>query len=309
MAGSELPAIKAAPYMAVLTAVTGCPRRIAMAKDRADICGRDPKLFSRQFTKDGGRSVLILLSPAKNLNEKRAEGHAATTARFLDQAEEIVTVARRWSDVEICRLMNVSSAIAELNRARFADWSRDADCAAGLMFDGDVYRELDFATLDDAALTAASLRLRILSGLYGLLRPMDAVRPYRMEMGRKCPGHSAGTLYRFWGTKIAEAVAQDANQLGTNVILNLASEEYSKAVDRSVLGELAFVSPRFEEDRGGIRRVIGISAKRARGAMARWVLQTGVHEEHAIEAFNVGGYGFDPEASTPGRPVFVRPRG
>lgn len=250
--------------------------------------------------------MLTLLSPAKNVNEDRAAGRATTVPRFLDEAEELVSVARHWSDDEIREIMKVSPAIARLNGERFSNWARNGACAAGLMFDGDVYKELELGTFDEAALHDASRRLRILSGLYGLLRPTDAVRAYRLEMGRKCPGHPAGTLYRFWGAKISEAIVRDADALGTSTILNLASEEYAKAIDRDALGGLAMVSPRFEEARGGNRRVIGFAAKRARGAMARWVLQTGVVEPEELEGFDVGGYTFDADASRAERPVFVR---
>jgi len=250
--------------------------------------------------------VIILLSPAKNVNEQRAAGQATTVPRFLDQAEELVSVARHWSEDEISAIMKVSPAIAKLNRERFLSWTRDGDCAAGLMFDGDVYKELEFATLNDVARRDAPRRLRLLSGLYGLLRPSDGVCAYRLEMGRKCPGHAAGTLYKFWGTQIAEAIVQDAAALGTETVLNLASEEYGKAVSRDALAGLSMVSPRFEEDRAGVRRVIGMAAKRARGAMARWVLETGVATASDIVDFTVGGYAFDAAASTPGQPVFVR---
>lgn len=252
--------------------------------------------------------MLILLSPAKNLNETRAAGRATTTPRFLDEAEELVTVAKAWTEAEIAHLMQVSPAISKLNGARFASWSRDTGpaLAAADMFDGAVYRELEIGTLDEGSRAEASRRLRILSGLYGLLRPTDAVRAYRLEMGRKIPGHAAGTLHRFWGTKIAQAVVEDAAAFGTDAILNLASEEYGKAVDRRALQGLAVISPRFEEDRGGVRRVIAVAAKRARGAMARWVLETGASTPEDLSGFTVGGYAVDPDGSSPGRPVFVR---
>ncbi|WP_146584682.1 YaaA family protein [Puniceibacterium confluentis] len=250
--------------------------------------------------------MLILLSPAKNVNEERAAGRAATTPRFLDEAEEIVSVARHWSDDEISQIMKVSSALAKLNRERFSSWSRGGECAAGLLFDGDVYKELELSTFDAQALDLASRRLRLLSGLYGLLRPTDGVQAYRMEMGRRCPGHPAGTLYKFWGTKIARAIADDARAIKTNIVLNLASEEYSKAVDPAALDDLTVISPRFEEERGGTRRVIGVSAKRARGAMARWVLHSDASEAGDLHGFDVGGYVFDSEASVENRPVFVR---
>ncbi|MBJ3761408.1 YaaA family protein [Maribius pontilimi] len=250
--------------------------------------------------------MLILLSPAKNLNEARAAGRARTAPRFLDEAEELVSVARGWSAGDIEEIMKVSSAIADLNVERFATWDRDADLAAGEMFDGDVYRHLELATLDDAGRSDAHRRLRILSGLYGLLRPADATHPYRLEMGRKLKGHEAGTLYRFWADKIARQIASDARDAGTDTILNLASAEYAKAVDRDALDGLKLVEPRFEEDRGGKRKVIAVMAKRARGAMARWVLEQGIDDAEDLRGFSVGGYGFDPDASTAGQPVFVR---
>lgn len=250
--------------------------------------------------------MLILLSPAKNVNEARASGHATTAPRFLDEAEDIVSVAKTWSADDISQIMKVSAKLAALNVDRFANWTRTGDCAAGLLFDGDVAKELEFATLDEDARQSAALRLRFLSGLYGLLRPLDGVRAYRMEMGRKIPGHAAGTLYKFWGTKISKAIVEDAAAAGARAVLNLASEEYSKAVVPSALGDLALISPRFEEVNGDKRRVIGVAAKRARGAMARWALETGVTDPADIESFDVGGYVFDPAASTPAQPVFLR---
>jgi len=250
--------------------------------------------------------VLILLSPAKNLNETRAAGHAETTPRFLDAAAELAGTARHWTAEEIAQIMQVSPALAKLNRDRFADWSRGGDLAAGLLFDGDVYKTLELGTFDDDARRAAERRLRILSGLYGLLRPADAVCPYRLEMGRKLPGHAAGTLYAFWGSRIAEAVVADAHAIGTGHVLDLASGEYGKAVDRAALVDLQVITPRFEEDRNGTRKVIGFAAKRARGAMARWVLHGGITDPADLAGFDVGGYAFDAESSDQTRPVFVR---
>lgn len=252
--------------------------------------------------------MLILISPAKNLNENRAAGQATTTPQFLNQAEELMTVMRDWSEADIANLMKVSPKIAQLNAERFSSWSRQSGAAqaAADMFDGDVYKTLEMATLGDSTRAESVRRLRILSGLYGLLRPTDDVCAYRLEMGRKVPGHPAGTLYKFWGTKIADAIVKDAQKIQTDTVLNLASDEYSKSVDRAALGKLRLVSPRFEEERNGVQKIISFSAKRARGAMARWVLENGYTKPHEIEQFDVGGYAYDKEASTSERPVFVR---
>ena len=252
--------------------------------------------------------MLILLSPAKNLNESRSAGYATTTPRFMDQAEELISVMRTWSEAEIADLMKVSSKIAHLNFERFSTWSRQSGRAqaAADMFDGDVYKTLEMATLNDDTRAEASQRLRILSGLYGLLRPSDDVCAYRLEMGRKLPGHPAGSLYKFWGTKIAEAINADAAAAQTDTVLNLASDEYAGSVDRAALNGLRFVSPRFEEDRKGVRKMISFSAKRARGAMARWVLENGYTKTDDLQSFNVAGYAFDEETSTPERPVFLK---
>jgi cytoplasmic iron level regulating protein YaaA (DUF328/UPF0246 family) len=252
--------------------------------------------------------MLILLSPAKNLNEVRAAGRATTAPRLLNQAEELIEVMRGWSETEIADLMKVSPQIAHLNHERISCWSRESGKAqaASDIFDGDVYKTLEMETLNKSTRIEAAQRLRILSGLYGLLRPTDDVCAYRLEMGRKVPGHSAGNLYKFWGSKIAEQLVADANSFQTDTILNLASDEYSKSVDQTALGTLRFISPRFEEDRNGIRKVISFSAKRARGAMARWVLESGYTAPNDLMSFDVGGYVFDEETSTAERPVFLR---
>lgn len=252
--------------------------------------------------------MLILLSPAKNLNEIRAAGRATTTPRFINQAEELIEVMRGWSEAEISELMKVSAKISNLNYERIHSWSRESGKAqaASDIFDGDVYKSLEMETLDKSTRVQAALRLRILSGLYGLLRPTDDVCAYRLEMGRKIPGHSSGNLYMFWGRRIADELVKDAVSAQTDTILNLASDEYSKSVDKPALGELSFISPRFEEERKGIRKMISFSAKRARGAMARWVLESGCTAPSDLVSFDVDGYAYDEERSTAECPVFLR---
>ncbi|MFK7876013.1 MAG: peroxide stress protein YaaA [Paracoccaceae bacterium] len=252
--------------------------------------------------------MLIVVSPAKNLNEARAAGHATTVPKFLDEAEELVCVAQTWSQKDISNVMKVSSKIAELNATRFATWKRDSGAAqsAADLFDGDVYKTLEMATMDGESRAEAAKRLRILSGLYGILRPTDDICAYRLEMGRKIPGHIAGSLYKFWGSKISEALQSDAENIQTNTLLNLASDEYFKSVDQNALKDLKIVSPRFEEDRNGVRKMISFSAKRARGAMARWVIETQAYRAEDLKNFDVGGYQFDDEASSEANPVFLR---
>jgi len=252
--------------------------------------------------------MIILLSPAKNLNEARAAGYATTTPRFIADAQELIKTLRSWTARDISDVMKVSGKIAELNVERFAAWqpASGADQAAARMFDGDVYRHLEAHTLSDEGAADAAHRLRILSGLYGLLRPTDDVCAYRLEMGRKLLGHPAGTLYKFWGSKIAQAIVEDAKAAKTDTLLNLASDEYSKSVDLSALGALRVVTPRFEEERNGVRKVISFSAKRARGAMARWALENGITDPADLPGFEAGGYAYDVDTSTPDKPVFLK---
>lgn len=253
--------------------------------------------------------ALILLSPAKSFDEARGLGKATTTPRFLAETGDLAEHCRALGAEGLRSLMKISPALADLNARRFAEFTTRPDPAiahaAGLLFDGDAYQTLDLASCPAEATARAARHLRILSGLYGLLRPTDAILPYRLEMGKPLETSRGRGLYRFWGTRIAEAIATDAAEIEARFILNLASEEYAKAacLPRQ---SLEVVTPRFLELRGGAPKVISFSAKRARGAMTRWVLEEGIESCETLRDFSWSGYRFAPEISTPRAPSFLR---
>ncbi len=259
--------------------------------------------------------MLTLLSPAKSLDlESPLPTRKHTQPRLLEQSEQLIEVLRRTSPEELGELMGISPELAELNAQRYAAWSlpltpRNARPAVYL-FAGDVYRGLDAAGRFDARdLTEAGKTVRILSGLYGVLRPLDLIAPYRLEMGTRLATPRGDSLYAWWGAQLTELVAADlAASPGPAVIVNLASMEYSSAVDLDAL-DARVVAPRFE-DQGprGDWKVISFSAKRARGLMAGWLVQHRVRSVRALTEFDEGGYRFVPELSQPDVPVFRRPR-
>lgn len=259
--------------------------------------------------------MLTLLSPAKTLDlDSRVPTRKNTQPRMLDESQALVEVMRGKSPGELSDLMGISDDLARLNAERFADFSlpftpKNARPAV-FMFDGDVYRGLDAPQRFDARdLTEAQKTLRILSGLYGLLRPLDLVQPYRLEMGTRLVTDRGNSLYRWWGSRITDLLAEDlAASPGSDVVVDLASEEYSGAVDLDGL-DARIVTPRFE-DQGpnGDWKVISFSAKRARGLMAGWIVTHRIRSARALREFDEGGYRLVPELSRPYAPVFRRPR-
>lgn len=234
--------------------------------------------------------------------------------RLLTQTEELVEVMRGKSPEELSDLMSISDELARLNAQRFADFATPftppTARPAIFTFAGDVYRGIDAAHRFDARdLTEAQKTVRILSGLYGLLRPLDLMAPYRLEMGTRLATQRGSTLYQWWGERITALVAEDlAASPGPAVVVDLASQEYSASVDLSAL-PARVVSPRFEDQGpGGDWKVISFSAKRARGLMAGWLVQHRVRSVKALTDFDEGGYRHVPELSTPDVPVFRRPR-
>lgn len=257
--------------------------------------------------------MLILLSPAKALDFDRPVPRTATTEpRLLDQAEQLAAVMKAKSVAELAKLSSISDELAALNAQRWADFTvpfpKQAARIAVLGFNGDAYQGLNarqrFRTAD---FTEAQKTVRILSGLYGVLRPLDAILAYRLEMGTKLTTERGADLYHWWGDRLTELLAADlAASPGSSAVINLASKEYSAAVRLEALGGRV-ISPRFEDtDARGRRKVMSYYAKHARGEMAAWLILNRVRSARKLSEFTVGGYRYDAAASTAAEPVFVR---
>ena len=253
------------------------------------------------------------MSPAKALDYTSAlPTRKHTQPRMLDEAEPLVDVMRQKSPDEIAALMGISPALAELNFDRFGDWeapfSPGTARPALLAFNGDVYQGMDAAaTFTERDYTHAQKVLRILSGLYGVLRPLDLMQPYRLEMGSRLGTDRGGDLYAYWGERITDALNADlVASPGPAVVVNLASNEYFRSVDVGRLdGRL--VTPAFLDSRDGAEpKMISFFAKRARGAMAGWIIRGRVKSVRGLRDFDGLGYGYNSERSDTDRPVFVR---
>ena len=254
--------------------------------------------------------MLFLLSPAKSLDyESPLPDLPHTLPGFVPQSSELIEVLRRKSPQEIAELMDLSDKLAGLNTARYEAWKPRFTASnsrqAVLAFNGDVYEGLDAKTLSPAQLGWAQDRLCILSGLYGVLRPLDWMQPYRLEMGTTLATPKGRNLYQFWGAQIAQYLNERAAAQKSPVIVNLASEEYFKAVDRKAL-QVPVVSCAFEELKAGRYKIISFMAKRARGLMVRYAIEKKADSIKKLESFNLEGYALAPEVSSPDRLVFRR---
>jgi len=249
--------------------------------------------------------MLVVLSPAKKLDMTPAGDVTATRPVFRDEAETLAEVARGLGTADLQKLMKISESLARLNAERFAAFGDMEEKPAALAFSGDTYQGLEAGSLDPEEMAWAQDHLRILSGLYGVLRPLDAIEPYRLEMGSRLTTDRGRTLYDFWGDEIAKALNAQAAEAGSDTLVNCASQEYFGAVDRDALG-LRVVTPVFMEDRGGTPKVISFYAKKARGAMARFIIQNRLRDPESLTGFDTGGYRHAPEMSEPDSPVFIR---
>ena len=254
--------------------------------------------------------MLFLLSPAKTLDyESPGPEVPSTRPRFVEQSAELVSLLRELSPARIAGLMQLSDKLAGLNAARYEAWSprftaRNSRPAV-LAFNGDVYQGLAARSLSAADLLWAQDHIRILSGLHGLLRPLDRLQPYRLEMGTPLRVGAARNLYEFWGTRIAQALNRQLQAQTAPVVVNLASQEYAKAVDRTVL-QARVIDCVFEERRGNAWKIISFSAKRARGLMARYAITHRLQTPAGLQGFDLEGYAFDAAASGADRLVFRR---
>lgn len=254
--------------------------------------------------------MLIVLSPAKTLDfESPLTTKTATQPDFLDESQQLVDQLRRLSPAELSRLMGISDPLAVLNAERYATWARPFTPAnarpAVLAFNGDVYEGLAAPSLSAADLKFAQTHLRILSGLYGLLRPLDLIQPYRLEMGIPLLNARGKNLYAFWGERLTEALNAAASVVRADALVNLASEEYFKAVVPKKL-TVPVIQPVFEDWSSGKYKVVSFYAKRARGLMARLAVTERLSAASGLKDFSAEGYRFDPEVSDDRRWVFRR---
>lgn len=249
--------------------------------------------------------MLIVVSPAKKLNMDPINSVDVTEPIFKEDVKSLINIARDLSSNELKDLMGISPKLADLNKERFLNFGNQEKKAAGFAFAGDTYKGLDIEKLNENDLDWAQKHLRILSGLYGLLRPLDLIEPYRLEMGSKLKGDHGNTLYDFWDNKISRNLNKYAREIGTNVLVNCASNEYFNAIKPNTL-ELRVVTPVFMERKDGKEKIISFYAKNARGAMARFIIQNQITEVEKIKNFNLDGYNYDPKKSDENKLVFTR---
>lgn len=250
--------------------------------------------------------MLITVSPAKKLDMSEATGVTPTQPDFARDATALAGIARELSVKELQKLMHISEALAKLNAERFCDFGAMETKPAALAFAGDTYQGLEAKSLDAEEMAFAQDHLRILSGLYGMLRPLDAIEPYRLEMGSRLKTPRGASLYDYWGDRIAQALNAQAEVLGTDVLVNCASQEYFGAVDLGVLRPRV-ITPVFLEEKNGEAKIVSFYAKKARGAMARFIIQNRLTSLEGLRDFDSGGYVFQPEQSEGDRMVFLRP--
>lgn len=252
--------------------------------------------------------MLIVVSPAKRLNWDLVEG-TITQPDFQDDAIRLVKTARNLTLGDLQKLMSLSPDLARLNRDRFQVFEADPDAfttrPAVHAFAGDTYIGLEAGSLDPEEMDWAQAHLRILSGLYGVLRPLDAIQPYRLEMGSRLKTRRGKNLYEYWRDDLSKALNVQAKTVQTDTLINCASQEYFGAVDLKAL-KLRVITPVFMENKNGQAKIVSFFAKKARGSMARFIIQNRIKDPEGIKDFDLGGYAFRPEMSEGDRWVFLR---
>lgn len=254
--------------------------------------------------------MLMVISPAKTLD---FDSPLATTKnsqpRFLDQSQQLINELQKLAPHDISNLMSVSDKIGTLNFDRFQAWQQPFDQenarAAVLAFKGDVYTGMQAESFNAGDFTFAQKHLRILSGLYGLLRPLDLMQPYRLEMGTKFANKSGKNLYEFWDNKITDVLNQDIKKSGNKVLVNLASNEYFKSVQLKQL-DADMITPVFKDFKNGKYKIISFYAKKARGMMAAYIIKNKITKADDLKSFNVDGYNFNSEMTVGTDWVFTR---
>ena len=254
--------------------------------------------------------MITILSPAKKLSsECNSNGSAYTKPVFLDQSENLVEILKSYDPVDLQSLMGISQNLSELNWERIQSWtsnfSPDIARQAVYSFKGDTYTGLDADSLTDRDIIFAQDNVRILSGLYGVLKPLDLMLPYRLEMGTKLENGNGKNLYEFWGDRLSEIISHDLNTHKDKVIINCASNEYFKSINNKALSAKV-ITPEFKEIKNGKTRMISFFAKQARGMMARFIVENRIEFSEQILDFNMAGYKFDQSLSNQEKPVFTR---
>lgn len=254
--------------------------------------------------------MLILLSPAKQLDfSERGQAPTMTRPALMERTKDLSKTTARLTGPQLADLMGLSDDLANLNRERFKAFDPDSTQGrpAALAFDGEVYRGLNAPAMSAEDLQYAQTRLRILSGLYGVLRPLDAIQPYRLEMGTRLKTPKGANLYEFWGDDIADQLKSDLEGHASKTIVNLASQEYSKAAKLKSLG-FPVISADFKEEKDGQLRALMVYAKKARGMMARWIIENRIEDPVRLKEFDLDGYSFDAAGSTGDTLLFTRPQ-
>ena len=254
--------------------------------------------------------MLVVISPAKSLDFETAPvTDTYSLPGFIDQSATLIDRMRELSSPDIEQLMGISAKLADLNFGRYLNWSPEFTPEnakqAVLAFKGDVYQGLEAETFSQQEFDYAQDHLRILSGLYGVLRPLDLVQPYRLEMGIKLSNANGKNLYEFWGDQLTEALNQQLDSVNSDVLVNLASNEYFKSIKRKKLNATV-VTPAFRDWKNGQYKMISFFAKKARGLMSAWIIRNQINDSADLVNFNMAGYRYDPDRSTPSDPVFLR---
>ena len=254
--------------------------------------------------------MLLVVSPAKNLDyDSSLATKKFSQPTLLDHSESLISACVKLSPAEISSLMSISDKLAGLNAARFGQWQQPFTVEnarqAVLAFNGDVYTGLDAASFSEQDFNYAQNHMRILSGLYGLLKPLDLMQAYRLEMGSKLVNERGTNLYQFWGNIITDELNAAIAQQGDKVLINLASNEYFKAVKKKQL-HADIITPAFKDWKNGQYKMISFYAKKARGLMARYIIQNQIKNLESLKAFDLGGYQYSEELSKGNDWVFTR---
>ncbi len=254
--------------------------------------------------------MITLLSPAKSLNyDAPDQSHELTDHIFRKETMQLVRLMKKINAPDLKKMMHISDALTSLNVQRYKEFSKeyiDGNSRAAIeVFNGGVYQGLDYPTLENSDTKWAQNHVRILSGLYGILRPLDRMQPYRLEMSTKLENTQGNNLYVFWGSKISKSINKELKEMESDLIVNLASKEYFKSIDRKALNA-NIIDVVFKEDRGGELKFISFNAKKARGMMARYIIKHRVCSYDGLLGFDSDGYCLRDEESTESTLLFVR---